>query len=291
MKKIVLLGTGNVAHHLAHRFQAVGIPIAQIYGRTLEKATTLAQRVGSHATDKLEDLVQDADLYILAVSDNAIEALLQEISIISKRVSDGSLRSLSELPPLGGGLGWGFPPSPLGKAGEGIGVFVHTSGTIPSTIFENHTPNYGVFYPLQTFSIGKEPDWTTIPICIDANTEEQRIVLENLARQLSPNVHRITDAQRATLHVAAVFVNNFTNHLFHIGQTIVEKEGVSFDLLKPLIQETVAKIQHNSPQAMQTGPAKRGDTITIEKHKTFLKKYPLYKKIYYLLTKSIVRGA
>jgi predicted short-subunit dehydrogenase-like oxidoreductase (DUF2520 family) len=172
----------------------------------------------------------------------------------------------------------------------GLNVFVHTSGTIPSTIFEKHTSNYGVFYPLQTFSISKEPDWTTIPICIDANTEAQRIEIENLARQLSPNVHRITDAQRATLHVAAVFVNNFTNHLFHIGQTIVEKEGISFDLLKPLIQETVAKIQHNAPQAMQTGPAKRGDTITIQKHNAFLKKYPLYNNVYSLLTKSILQA-
>ena len=257
MKKIVLLGTGNVAHHFALRFQAVGIPIAQIYGRTFDNATDLAQRIGSHATDKLGELINDADFYILAVSDKAIEPLLQAIHSETTAIK--------------------------------FGTWLHTSGTIPSTVFENYAPSYGIFYPLQTFTIGKQPDWTTLPICIDANTEAQRSVLEQLARQLSPNVHLVTDAQRATLHVAAVFVNNFTNHLFHVGQTIVENEGIAFDLLKPLIQETVAKIQYNAPQTMQTGPAKRGDTVTIERHKFFLKKYPLYHKLYDVMTKSILK--
>ncbi len=254
--KIVLLGTGNVAHHLAHRFQAVGLSLAQLYGRNLEKLTFLANALQCPFTNNPQALQLDADLYILAVSDGAIEILLQEIEINAKGAFHKAL-------------------------------FVHTSGTIPSTVFAPFAKHYGVFYPLQTFSIGKQPDWSNLPMCVDANTDQQLIVLEYLARQLSPNVHRITDAQRATLHVAAVFVNNFTNHLFHIGQTIVENEGISFDLLKPLIQETAAKIQHNSPQTMQTGPAKRGDTVTIEKHKTFLKKYPFYNKLYDLMTKNI----
>ncbi len=275
MKKIVLLGTGNVAHHLALRFQEVGVPIAQIYGRTLHKATVLAQRIGSDATDNLKELVQDADLYILAVSDNAIEPLLQEIMI--QNVSDVSLPPQSSFAPF-----WV-------EQDRNFGTWVHTSGTIPSTIFEKYTSNYGIFYPLQTFTIGKEPDWTTLPLCIDANTAAKRRSLEQLGQLLSPVVHHITDTQRATLHVAAVFVNNFTNHLFHIGQTIVENDGITFDLLKPLIQETVAKIQLHSPETMQTGPAKRGDTITIEKHQIFLKHYPLYHKLYELMTKSIMK--
>ena len=126
-----------------------------------------------------------------------------------------------------------------------------------------------------------------MPICVDSKKAKSLELLQTLAQKTSPKVYHITDKQRATLHVAAVFVNNFTNHQFHIGETICQEGAVDFDILRPLIQETVAKIQRNRPIDMQTGPAIRGDHATIERHLAHLKNQPDLAQLYQLLTESI----
>lgn len=144
------------------------------------------------------------------------------------------------------------------------GVVVHTSGAVGMDALEPE--NRGVFYPLQTFTKGKDIDLEKVPLCIEANEGQSLILLRSLAHTLSQNVHEVNSEQRKKLHLAAVFVNNFTNYLYGIGEEICMKEGLSFDLLKPLIQETAEKIQSMSPKEAQTGPARRNDQKSMQGH-------------------------
>jgi predicted short-subunit dehydrogenase-like oxidoreductase (DUF2520 family) len=254
--KIVLIGAGNVGWHLGCRLRECGLEVMQVFSRNLLKAKELGEKIGAAGTNDLDEITHDGDLYILAVHDDAIGE-------IAGRLAGGGLR---------------------GK------LMVHTSGATPATVFDEILERYGVFYPLQTFSKARKADFTEIPVCIDAKLEEDRKMLTELARKISGRVYRISDEQRAVLHVAAVFVNNFTNHLFHVGHSILEKEGLPFELLLPLIRETVEKLEDGTPAQMQTGPARRGDESTIQRHLAFLEKYPEYREVYRQLTQNIIRG-
>ncbi len=256
MEKIVILGAGNLAFHLAQRLQDQGLQILQIYSRKITKARRLAKLVQANATKQLTEIDRTAELYIIAVADNAIGEVAQQIAL--------------QLPQTT--------------------LVVHTSGATPSTVLRPHFKRYGIFYPLQSFSIARPVDFEQLPICIDAKTKRDQKLLVNLATRICPNVHLINDEQRAVLHVAAVFVNNFTNHLFDIGQQIVAEQSIDFALLKPLIAETAAKVQDNLPTKMQTGPAVRNDQKTIARHLAYLEKFPAYAAIYQLLSQSILSG-
>jgi len=166
-------------------------------------------------------------------------------------------------------------------------LVVHTSGAATSQTIANHFKNYGVFYPLQTFSKTRKVRFSTIPICVDAGNKKDVKKLRKLGQIISKRVATISDKERGILHVAAVIVNNFSNHLFHIGKQLTTTEKIDFDLLKPLILETVLKIENQSPYEMQTGPARRNDEKTIKKHLKYLQKFPEYVQLYTLLTKSI----
>ena len=155
------------------------------------------------------------------------------------------------------------------------------------TVFSDYFPRCGIFYPLQSFSVERKPDFSVVPFCVDAVEEEDFNLLFKLAESLSNRVEKVTDSQRAVLHVAAVFVNNFTNFMYTIGSEISEKGNVNFDLLKPLIVETAKKITHNIPREMQTGPAVRADEATINRHLKLLAEMPEYAKVYALLTEMI----
>lgn len=161
----------------------------------------------------------------------------------------------------------------------------HTSGTVAMNVLPNHI--HGVFYPLQTFSDTSDPNWKEIPICIEANTSEFQDELLQLAQTISDSVHLINSEQRKQLHVAAVVVNNFTNHLFHQSKDYLDEHGISFDLLKPLIKETVQKLDRLTPKEAQTGPAVRNDRNTINSHLELLENHPDLKEIYALISQSI----
>ena len=254
MVKIVMIGAGNVGFHLGKALSLLpNVAVVQVYSRTKKKASKSAQNIDCQYTTKIKNINTDADLYIIAVNDAAIGAVAE---------------ALSALPHLREKL------------------VVHTSGATPSIVLLPHLSRIGVFYPLQTFSIQKEPNFKTIPFCLDAANEEDFLLLENLAQQLSTRTERIDDAQRAVLHVAAVFVNNFTNYLYTVGADITEKGAVPFDLLKPLIAETAEKIRENAPKDMQTGPAVRGDEATIDRHLDFLEGSG-YEGVYGVLTEKI----
>jgi len=252
--KIVLLGAGNVGFHLGKKLNEVGVEIEQIFSRKKTNAKRLAKIVGSDFTNNIAEISSEANLYIIAVPDNAIPKVAASLSKI-------------------------IPSSKL---------VVHTSGATPSTILSPYFKSYGIFYPLQTFSIEREIEFNTIPICVDSNLKKHRISLEKLGKRISQNVHLVNDKERAILHVTAVFVNNFSNNLFTIGEKITKKEKLPFDILKPLIQETVLKIANHSPNDMQTGPAKRGDKKTLERHLKYLKKnFPEFVEVYEVMTNSI----
>lgn len=247
---IVLIGAGNVGYHLGKRLKFCGLNVMQIFSRSEEKAKRLSQEVGVPFTTDLSNVITDAGLYIIAVTDDRIAEVASQLKIEK-------------------------------------GLVVHTSGATPSTILAPHFQRFGIFYPLQTFSIAKTVDFERIPICVDANNLSDKGFLLQIGQQLSSKVYEIDDSQRAILHVAAVFVNNFTNYLFQIGYDILQKENLPFDLLRPLIQETADKIQAHIPAEMQTGPAIRGDEVTIERHLEYLEKFPAYQELYHIFTNKI----
>lgn len=252
--KIVLLGAGNVGFHLGKKLNEVGLDIEQVYSRKISKAKRLAKKIKCEAIQNMKDISTEADLYILAVPDSAIEKVAADLS---KKVSNSKL-------------------------------VVHTSGATPSTVLKPYFKSYGIFYPLQTFSLAREIDFENIPICVYSNLKKHRTLLEKLGNRISQNIHQINDRERAILHVAAVFVNNFSNNLFTIGEKITSTEHLPFEILKPLIKETVEKITHQSPSDMQTGPAIRGDQITIQLHLKYLEKnFPEFIEVYQTMTRNI----
>lgn len=247
MISIAIIGSGNVAQHLIQAFSKnLEIELVQVFSRRKESVSHLLS--SDKITTDLTDL-KNADIYIIAVSDNAV------CEVSSRLVFENKL-------------------------------VVHTSGSVALTDLDNRNRK-GVFYPLQTFSKNKAIDFKQIPICLESQNEHDYKLLETVAKTISDHVHAINSEQRKALHVSAVFVSNFVNHLYQIGNAICEEHHVPFVILKPLIQETANKIVTLSPNEAQTGPAKRKDTTTIQSHLNFLSDEN-QKDIYQLLTKSII---
>ncbi|AXP82950.1 hypothetical protein CJ739_3891 [Mariniflexile rhizosphaerae] len=248
MISVVILGAGNVATHLFKTFNKVDqVSIIQWYNRNIN-----AIKAYKNDVDIIDDLGQlkEADLYILAVSDDAIKSLSSQLPFENRLV-------------------------------------VHTSGA--ASLYDiDKKHKRGVFYPLQTFSKTAEIDFANVPICIEALESPDYHILKNLAISIGSPTKKVNTDQRNVLHVAAVFVNNFTNQLYRVAHEITESEGAEFDLLKPLILETAKKVQDLSPYMAQTGPAKRNDKKTLKKHLKLLQD-PYHKDIYNLLTSSIQR--
>lgn len=246
MIKVTLIGAGNVAQHLISTFlTATEIEIVQVYSRS--STTGIPEIDPKKIVSNFTDL-KEADLYILAVSDDAIANVSAQL--------------------------------PFGNR-----LVVHTSGAAPLDAL-NDNNRKGVFYPLQTFTKGKQVDFKKIPMCLETLAPEDYFILEKVANAISDNVHSINSHQRKALHVAAVFVNNFTNYLYQLGDEICIENHVPFDILKPLILETAEKLLTLSPKEAQTGPAKRNDLSTIEAHESFLSNEN-QSTIYKILTQSI----
>ena len=246
MLSVVLIGAGNVATHLYKALQkAKDVSVLQWYNRNLKAILPFKNDV--NVTNNLNDLKQ-ADIYIIAVNDDAIKALSTQLPIKNRLV-------------------------------------VHTSGSVSlHDLDKKH--RRGVLYPLQTFTKNADIDFAEVPICIEIENKEDLKTLKELSGALGCKHYRVNSDQRAALHLAAVFVNNFTNQSYRIAHEITESKSVDFNILKPLIKETANKIELVSPYMAQTGPAKRDDKKTIKKHLKALDK-DIHKDIYELLTKSI----
>ena len=248
MISVVIIGYGNVAKHLIDAFlKAENIIVNQVYARSLNNIAHLKNSVS--ITNNLT-LLKDADVYIIAVSDAAI----QEVS--------------ASIP-------------------NNNGLVVHTSGSVGMNSLKNKGRK-GILYPLQSFSKDKAVNFNEIPFCLEAENDEDLVLLEKVTSAIGDKIYHINSKQRQQLHVAAVFVNNFVNHMYKIGQDVCQDYDVPFEILHPLIKETAAKIAFLTPSEAQTGPAKRNDKNTIENHLQLLNDDQ--QKIYKLLTKSIQHG-
>ncbi len=247
---IVIIGSGNVAAVLGRKFKAAGHDIIQIVSRNATAATQLAYEWDTESTNYKIVINKNADVYLIAVSDDAIDDVIDQLKLPGK-------------------------------------VVAHTAASVPKEVLKNVSDHYGVFYPLQSLrkDMKSLPD---IPVFFDGIDDKTKKVLEQLARSISAdNVVLAGDDARLKLHVAAVVVSNFVNHLYTLAEAYCRNEGLDFKQLIPLINETAARLKDISPQQSQTGPALRYDSETIHKHLDLLKNHPALKNIYILLTESI----
>jgi predicted short-subunit dehydrogenase-like oxidoreductase (DUF2520 family) len=249
--KIVIIGAGNTATVLGRKMCKSGHEILQVFSRGELHAGILAAELDCPYTTALEDINKSADFYLVAIPDDAIGELAQRLTLTHKLVT-------------------------------------HTAGSVPMRVLEKISRNHGVLYPLQ--SLRKEiKEIPALPLLVDGSTEDNLTLIQDFAASLSDNVQFADDLSRLKLHLAATFLNNFTNHLFALVAFYCEKEHLSFNLLLPLIKETVLRLQSQEPAKLQTGPAIRNDRKTIESHYEQLADYPELKSLYEEFTKNIYR--
>ncbi|MCL3780395.1 DUF2520 domain-containing protein [Prolixibacteraceae bacterium JC049] len=249
MKSVVLIGAGNLATQLGLRFKEVGVAIEQVYSRSVDSAKKLADLLSAEFTTETRNIFS-ADIYIIALADKAFHSVLENIDFKNA-------------------------------------LILHTAGSISLTELKSYSSNYGVFYPLQTFSKERKVEFETIPICVEANSEENLNEIKKLAQLCSKDVREINSEQRKSLHLAAIFCCNFVNHMYHLSAEVTETHAVDFNILRPLIKETVAKIDLMHPKDAQTGPAVRYDENIMDKHLAQLEDEKLMKELYAKLSKSI----
>lgn len=248
--KIAIIGSGNVATVLGRLIIQHNHQVIQVISRDVDHARTLATEMGASYAgfDGAPDV--NADLFILAIADQALETFFTRYGMANKAV-------------------------------------VHTAGSVSKDVLANFSTNYGVLYPLQ--SLRKEMKVIpSIPFLVDGNTPEVTDFIENFACSISNDVMRVGDEERLKLHAAAVIVSNFTNHLYAIAEDYCNKEKVDFNMLKPLILETAYRIQDASPSSVQTGPAVRKDILTMDKHLRLFAAHPKLRTTYLRLTDSIM---
>lgn len=251
---IVFIGAGNLATNLAKALYRKGFRIVQVYSRTKESAASLAQNVEATYTTDLSAIVDDTQLYIVSLKDDAFVQLLPEM-----------------------------------VAGRKNALWVHTAGSIPMSIWEGQVERYGVFYPMQTFSKQREVDFREIPIFVESHSAEETQFLKDIAAALSEKVHEATSEQRKNLHLAAVFTCNFTNHMYALAAELLRKYQLPFDVMLPLIDETANKVHEMEPRTAQTGPAVRYDEQVINRHLQMLADEPHMQELYRLISENIHR--
>lgn len=252
MKRIVIIGSGNLAEALARAVAASSLEAVQIWARNPERGPAVARIAGCGWSDDPAGLDRTADLYLIAVSDRAVAEVASAL------------------------------PIPASAA------VAHTAGSVPLEAIPGHFARRAVFYPMQTFTKGRPVDFSEIPVFLETADPGFRSELETFARTLSRAVLWADSAQRARVHLAAVFACNFANHMYALGEEVVRRAGLDFGVLKPLIAETAAKAcDARSPRDVQTGPAVRNDTATQERHRALLDGDPTLQEIYTQISENI----
>jgi len=249
---IVIIGAGNLGTHLGRELFSKGIRIFQVYNRTPDKGKKLAKQTGADYISDPGLITKKADLYLLTVSDHVIPQLSKKIKLKNKLV-------------------------------------VHCSGAVPMNVLKTTSSNYGVFYPLQTFSVHKSVRFRNTPLCIESNTKRGEKKLMELAAEISGNVLLVSGKQRSILHMTAVFANNFTNFMYTIAEDMLKKYNIPFGMLVPLIEQTATNATRGNIFRHQTGPAIRENFRVMKKHIILLASYPEYSEIYELLSKNIIK--
>ncbi|MEX0967312.1 MAG: Rossmann-like and DUF2520 domain-containing protein [Bacteroidia bacterium] len=252
LHSITLVGAGNLATHLGRALVNSGYKISQVFSLSDYKARKLAYELNSEFITQLEQVDRTSDLIVLAVKDDKVTGVADFI-------------------------------------GKVPGIVVHVSGSVPIEALAGAGDDKGVIYPLQTFSVDRQVDFGEVSVCLEASNEQTRIKLRNLANTISRRVFEVDSDTRRKLHMAAVFINNFPNHLYYIAEEMAKETGVPFDILKPLALETVAKAFDLSPKDAQTGPAKRGEETVMQRHLQLLDEHPMWQEIYRMISDSIVK--
>lgn len=250
---MVIIGSGNVATVLSQQFKEAGHQILQVFSRQQGHAGQLAEILQCAYTSRREELDKNAEVYLVALSDDALKGLSKELTLPGKLV-------------------------------------LHTAGAVPKEVLLDVSVNSGVLYPLQSLRKELKP-YPAIPLLTDANQGADRQRITELARSISHQVSEADNNMRLKLHLAAVLVNNFTNHLYVLADTYCRKEGADFSLLLPLIRETAERLSRVAPEDAQTGPAIRSDEATLARHLELIDNYKDIKEVYTLMTQQIRQGA
>ena len=250
--KAVIIGAGNVGTHMALALHNEGVKIIQIASRSMKNAVELASKMQCSFTTDLDQIRKDADIYFVCVSDDAVQQVIRQLDLGEK-------------------------------------LIIHTSGSVDIDVFYDNAQNYGVMYPMQTFSKFKEINYAEIPVFIEANSNENEIVLYNFIKKISPKVTVANSQQRRILHLCAVIASNFTNHMCTLAEMLLKENQLSFDTFKPLMRETLDKIMKYSPYESQTGPAVRHDEQIVNKHIEVLDAFPQIQEVYKTLSNSIMQ--
>lgn len=247
---VVIIGSGNVATILAKKILQAGHKITQVVGRNKANVDLLASPLNAAASYNLSEVNTNSDLYIISVSDSSIPVIADQLHLDNKLV-------------------------------------VHTAASVSQEVLKPCSANYGIVYPVQTLK--KEmTSIPEIPVLVNGSNEETKNTLLEFSKGWASSVQLATDEERLKLHVAAVIVNNFTNHLFSLVQNYCKAENLNFDILSLLTKETIDIIEQNDSFNFQTGPAVRKDMSTIEKHQQLLEQHPLLQEVYTCMTKSII---
>ncbi len=247
-----MIGAGNLATHLGLALSGCGFRVMQVYNRTSSKGMKLASVIGAEFISDPGMLRQDSDLYILAVTDTMIGEVANSLPLKDQ-------------------------------------LLVHTAGTIEMSILSAASGNYGVFYPLQTFSGRRKIDFKKIPICVEANSKDAEDQIFEMAGKLSNQVQVIDSHNRKMLHLSAVFASNFTNFMQVIAEVLLIENNISFSLLKPLIRQTMLNVRKDHLFRYQTGPAYRGDHNVLDAHRELLASHPEYLELYNLISDNIIK--
>ena len=248
--RVVFVGAGNLATRLSLEMRKSGMSIGQVYSHTSEHAKILADELGCGWTVIPEEIVEDADLYVFSLKD----AVLQDV---------------------------------IARVKPNNGLWVHTAGSMPMDVFRGHAHRYGVLYPMQTFSKDCPVDFKEIPVFVEASTPDVLAQTEQLARSVSDRVEEMSTERRRRLHLAAVFACNFVNHCYALAADVLGRDGIPFDVMWPLIDETARKVHRLPPVEAQTGPAVRYDRNVMDRQCAMLDGEPERKALYEMMSRSI----
>jgi predicted short-subunit dehydrogenase-like oxidoreductase (DUF2520 family) len=252
IRKIALIGAGKLATNFAFTLKKSGYSILQVYDRSVEPGKKLAGKVSASYIGNLNELTERADLYALAVSDSALKEIAEKI-----RLNDQ--------------------------------LIIHFSGTADISVLKGSSLNYGILYPPQTFTIKPGSGFLNIPLCLEANNQESERILTKFAGTLSEKIFKVNSYQRTIIHLSAIFASNFTNFMYAVAEDLLTENDLPMDLLQPIIKKTASNARHKDIYGFQTGPAIREDLKIMKTHLDFLSDKPEYKKIYQILTDSIIK--
>ena len=253
--EIVIIGSGNLATQLVLALTDAGLHIRQVYSRTADHAKELADKIGAGYTVNIDEIKENADVYIMSVKDDAISEIAAKVCAKSTNA-----------------------------------VFVHTAGSISMDVFSGKAQHYGVLYPMQTFSKSRKVNFKEIPCFLEASDDATLSIIRSIAERVSDNVVLADSAKRKKIHLAAVLACNFTNHCYRLAEKVLDEEGIDFKLFLPLIDETARKVAQLSPKQAQTGPMVRYDTGVMQMQIDLLNDERT-KQIYRLMADSIHEDA